>query len=56
MTYNEARDLLINAISMSVKRDNSSGGGVRITNINQEEMKEEYIGYNELPHFEVKRN
>lgn len=49
MTYNEARELLVKAISLSVTFDNFSGGGVRLTNINEEELKEEFIGVNEFP-------
>jgi 20S proteasome subunit beta 1 len=52
MSYQEAQDLLLRAIGLSVKHDAASGGGIRFTNICKEEMKENFCGYNEIPRYE----
>lgn len=49
MTFQETRQLLLESIGLSVKLDSYSGGGIRLANICQEEMKEEFVGYDQIP-------
>jgi len=36
MSYQEARKFAIEAVNLAIVRDGSSGGGVRLMNINQD--------------------
>lgn len=49
MTFQQARQLLLECIGLSVKLDSFSGGGIRLTNICEDEMKEEFVGYDQIP-------
>ena len=55
MSYEEAKQLLINSISLSIKRDVGSGGSIRLSKICKEELTEELIEFNLIPHWEVKK-
>eukprot|EP00828_Plagiopyla_frontata_P012716 TRINITY_DN1731_c0_g1_i3.p1 TRINITY_DN1731_c0_g1~~TRINITY_DN1731_c0_g1_i3.p1 ORF type:complete len:217 (+),score=33.31 TRINITY_DN1731_c0_g1_i3:720-1370(+) len=45
----EAKQFLITAISLAMKRDGSSGGIVRIVKVTEGEVKREYFKYQDLP-------
>ncbi len=63
MTFEEARTFAINgkqffcflsltfslAISLAMSRDGSSGGCVRLVNINKDAFKREFVPYNQVP-------
>jgi len=49
MTFEEARTFAINAISLAMSRDGSSGGCVRLVNINKDAFKREFVPYTQVP-------
>lgn len=51
MTFEEARQLVIESVSQAIKRDAASGGGIKLTHINKEELVEEYIGFDKIRHY-----
>jgi len=56
MTYEEAKDLLIRAVSQAIRRDNSSGGSIRLSAINEHGVQEEYHSYNDIHHYDHAKN
>jgi len=49
MTKEECKTFLLNAVSLAIYRDGSSGGVVRIMDVTKDGAKREYYGHNELP-------
>lgn len=51
MSFQEARKFAVEAVSLAIARDGSSGGGVRLMNITKEGYKREIVNYDQL-HFQ----
>lgn len=45
MSYHEARKFAVEAVSLAIARDGSSGGGVRLMNITKDGYKREIVNY-----------
>ncbi len=45
MSYVEARNFAVEAVSLAIARDGSSGGGVRLMNITKDGFKREIVNY-----------
>ena len=49
MTAVQCRSFLVQAVSLAMYRDGSSGGVVRIVNVTKDGAKREYYSHNDLP-------
>mmetsp|Transcript_18781 Transcript_18781/g.16259 ORF Transcript_18781/g.16259 Transcript_18781/m.16259 type:complete len:134 (+) Transcript_18781:265-666(+) len=49
MTKEEAEKFAKNAIALAISRDNSSGGCIRVVDINKDGFKRQFIPNNDLP-------
>jgi 20S proteasome subunit beta 1 len=45
MSYVEARNFAVEAVSLAIARDGSSGGGVRLMNITKDGFKRDIVNY-----------
>jgi 20S proteasome subunit beta 1 len=50
MSFEEAKAFCINAVSLAMRRDGSSGGIIRISNITERGLEKEYHTYESLPY------
>jgi 20S proteasome subunit beta 1 len=50
MSYEEAKTFCINAVSLAMRRDGSSGGIIRLSNITERGLEKEYHPYDTLPY------
>lgn len=50
MSLHEAREFALEAVSLAIARDGSSGGGVRIMNITSQGYTREIVNYDQLKH------
>lgn len=50
MSFEEAREFCIRAISLAQARDGSSGGCIRLMRITKEGMFREFIDYKDIPY------
>lgn len=50
MTFEEAKQFCLNAVSLAMRRDGSSGGIIRISNITERGLEKEYHTYTSLPY------
>ena len=50
MSFEEAKAFCINCVSLAMKRDGSSGGIIRLTNVTERGLEKEYHTYDSLPY------
>lgn len=50
MTYEQAKTFCLNAVSLAMKRDGSSGGSIRLAKITNRGIEKEYHPYATLPY------
>lgn len=50
MSFEEAKQFCLNAVSLAMKRDGSSGGSIRLSNITERGLEKEYHEYQSLPY------
>lgn len=50
MTFEEAKSFCLHTVSLAMKRDGSSGGIIRLSNITERGLEKEYHHYNTLPY------
>ena len=50
MSFEEAKDFCIRAVSLAMRRDGSSGGIIRLANITERGIEKEYHTYDSLPY------
>ena len=53
MSFEEAKKFCLNAVSLAMKRDGSSGGIIRLANITEKGIEKEYHEYKTLPYQSV---
>ena len=49
MSFEEAKTFALNAVSLAMRRDGSSGGIIRMANITERGIEKEYHTYDSLP-------
>lgn len=50
MSLEEAKKFAVEAVSLAMARDGSSGGAIRLAVVNQDGIHKEFYDYNILPH------
>ena len=50
MSFEEAKKFCLNCVSLAMKRDGSSGGIIRLSNITEKGLEKEYHTYESIPY------